>query len=164
MKKTATKADMPDEWALFGEIWNIYKMFRFVKTLDEYSKFVETIGNHYVKYKGSRLSKMQLDLIHTLQDELDEKSNIPESVTFHTASVNEVKSEQAIYADVLGFMRTYYFCETESDIRDMERAADELWKKHNQSILCDGLVRAVVNELDRRMLGTEMTQHGNSTV
>lgn len=165
MKKTATKADMPDEWALFGEIWNIYKMFRFAKAWGECVKFVETIANHHDKYRGSPLKKMQTDMIHALQDALDPLFVKEEpGINFHPASAAEVKEEQVVFADVLGFMRTYYFCETETDKEEMERAADELWKKHEPSYLCDGLVRAVVNELDRRMLRTEMTQHGNSPV
>ena len=151
--KKANHNDMPGEWSLFGEAWNIYKMFRFAKTWDESEKFVETIANHHQKYRGSPLERMQTDVMHSLQDALDPQFETAEPVTFHTASAEEVKTEQVVFADVLGFMRTYYFCENDSDIDEMKQAADELWQKHESDMLCRGLVKAVVNELDRRWTG-----------
>lgn len=148
--RKASQQDMKGEWNLFGEAWNIYKMFRFAKTMQDFERFVETLANHYQKYRGSPLQKMQTDIMWALQDAIEEKSEIDEQISFHTASVSEVKTEQIVFADVLGFMRTYYFCESDADIVEMTRAADELWKKHNPDVLCIGLIKAVVNELDRR--------------
>lgn len=149
--RKANQADMPDEWKLLGESWNIYKMFRFAKTDTEVSQFVEHIANWHEKNRGSPVEQFQVDVMNALQDGLDVKFDLKEQTAFHPASTEEIKNDQIVFADVLRFMQTYYFCETDADLEEMKLAAEELWQKHEPDVLCKALAMAVVDELDRKV-------------